>query len=361
MRRIRVVQQGTDLTATGGLTSELKSLSNSSLNEKYEMIPMILPKMHRMVNWPDFIFYYRFLKRTKPDIVQIRGAQIDGLNAQLAARLVPGVKILLCVHGMFSELVYMNPIKKYIHTNIIEPIIFHMCDGISCVYRKGEERKQIVKYRKKLLPFVYNRMPEHIILTTEQKKTIRRHYGIPEEAVVGVFCGRITIEKGLSYLLKAFVEMKDRWPDLFHALIVGDGAYLDEFKSGINENGLSDYVHCIGALKDVKPVLGASDFFIMPSLHENHSIALLEALAADLPCIATDVGGNGEIIHDGIEGMLCKPFSSSELESCIYKIVMDKDRRIQYSKNIMGNEYYLFSNEAVDRQLDNVYQILLRK
>ena len=56
MKRIKVVQQGTDLNAIGGLTSEFKNLQSSSLNEKYEMIPMVLPKLHRMVNWKDFKF-----------------------------------------------------------------------------------------------------------------------------------------------------------------------------------------------------------------------------------------------------------------------------------------------------------------
>lgn len=358
--RIKVVQQATDLSAIGGLSSEFKSLTQSSLNTKYEMIPMVLPKVHRMINLKDIKFYYDFLKKTKPDIVQIRGAQIDGLNAQIAARLVPGIRILVCVHGMFSELVYLNPLKKYIHTHIIEPIIFNMCDGISCVYKKGNDRKQLAKFNKKLLPYVYNRMPDHMSSTLETTKDWRAKYSISEDAVVGVFCGRFSREKGLAYLADAFLEMKMTWPNQLHFLMVGDGDYLEEFKNRIENAGLAGFIHCVGAMSDVKPFLAGSDFFIMPSLHENHSISLLEALAADLPCIATDVGGNSEIVHDGIEGILCNPYSTDDLKNSIIRM-LDENIRNNYKKNIVQNSYPQFSNKEVDKQLDRVYEILLEK
>jgi glycosyltransferase involved in cell wall biosynthesis len=361
MTKVKIVQQGTDLSAIGGLSSEFKRLSESSLNDKYDMIPMVLPKVHRMVNLSDIRYYYSFLKKVKPDIVQIRGAQIDGLNAQIAARMVPGIKVLVCVHGMFSELVYLSPIKKMIHTYIVEPIIFRLCDGISCVYQKGNERKQLRKYRGKLLPYVYNRMPDRIETTPEQRMKTRHECNIPENAIVGVFCGRFGREKGLTYLLDALKNMKDRWPQNFHMLMIGDGEYLSEFKQAIKSQGMSSTVHCVGAREDVKPLLSASDFFIMPSLHENHSIALLEAMAAGLPCIATDVGGNSEIVRNGIEGILCKPFDSKELEENIIQMVLNHGVREEFSNNILKNKFEQFSPTAVDKQLDLVYQLLLRK
>lgn len=355
-----IVQQATDLSAIGGTTSEFKALETSKLSEKYDIVPMILPKVHKKVNLQDIRFYYDFLKKVRPDIVQIRGAAVDGLNAQIAARLVRGTKILVCVHGMFSELVYMAPIKKAIHEHIVEPIIFNLCDGISCVYANGNDRKQLQKYKKKLLPFVYNRMPQRIVATPEQSSTIREQYSIPSDAVVGVFCGRFGREKGLTYLLEAFESMRDNWPEAFHALMIGDGEYLAEFKQAIESQGLSKAVHCVGAQNDVKPLLAASDFFIMPSLHENHSIALLEAMAAGLPCVATDVGGNSEIVRNGIEGILCKPYDAKTLEENIRQMVLHQEEREKFRNNILENKFEQFSSTAVDKQMDLVYQLLLK-
>lgn len=356
-----IVQQATDLSAIGGTTSEFKALETSKLSEKYDIVPMILPKVHKKVNLQDIRFYYDFLKKVRPDIVQIRGAAVDGLNAQIAARLVRGTKILVCVHGMFSELVYMAPIKKAIHEHIVEPIIFNLCDGISCVYANGNDRKQLQKYKKKLLPYVYNRMPQIEEISSEEKNDIRNDLGIPKDAIVGLYCGRFNKEKGLSYLLNAFQSMKDVWPDRLHILMLGDGDYLPEFKSQIAESGLTDRVHCAGAKQNVHPYLRVSDFFVMPSLHENHSIALLEALAAELPVISTDVGGNGEIVRDGIEGILIPAADSEKLKEAILKMSTNSELRDTCKKEIKKNNYLQFSNEYVDKQLDMVYQQMLSR
>ena len=360
-RKPIIVQQATDLSAIGGTTSEFKALEASRLSQKYDIVPMVLQKVHRKVNFQDVRFYYRFLKKIRPDIVQVRGAAVDGLNAQIAARLIPGTKILICVHGMFSELVYMSPVKRAIHQYIIEPIIFHMCDGISCVYAKGDERKQLRKYKDKILPYVYNRMPVIGDITQEEKINIRNELGIPEDAVLGLYCGRFNKEKGLSYLLDALQMMQDSWPEQLHILLLGNGDYLPEFKSRCNEYGLASRVHCIGAKQNVHPYLRVSDFFIMPSLHENHSISLLEALAAGLPVISTDVGGNGEIIRDGIEGILVPAADSLKLEEAILKMGSNTEIRETYKKSIRGNRYPQFSNEDIDRRLDIVYQKLLSR
>lgn len=356
-----IVQQATDLSAIGGTTSEFNALKESSLSEKYEIVPMVLPKVHKKISLQDIQFYYDFLKKTRPDIVQIRGAAVDGLNAQIAARMVPGTKILVCVHGMFSELVYMSPIKRMMHEHIVEPIIFHMCDGISCVYKKGDERHQLKKYKSKLLPYVYNRMPCIEDIPSEDKAALRRELRIPAEAVVGVYCGRFNKEKGLSYLLDAFQLMKEVWPENLHLLMIGDGDYRKEFSERCADIGISEKVHCIGAKQNVHPYLRISDFFIMPSLHENHSIALLEALAADLPVVSTDVGGNGEIVRDGIEGILIPSADSKKLGDAILKISNDEELRKAFKNNIAKSTYPQFSNASVDAQLDSVYQKMLSK
>lgn len=360
LKKVKIVQQATDLTMIGGTTTEFLAMKNSMLNEKYELVPMVLPKVHKKVNLQDILFYYKFLKKERPDIVQIRGAAVDGLNAQIAAKLVPGTKVLLCVHGMFSELVYISRIKRMIHRYIIEPIIFMLSDGISSVYCAGNTRQQLKIAKKKLLPHVYNRIPDYSSYDSEKlRNQIRNELGFSNSEVVGVFCGRFTREKGLSYLLDAFVDMESTWPLGFKCLLLGDGDYLNEFKTVIECKGLSEYVVCVGAKKNVHEYLLASDFMIMPSLHENHSISLLEAISAKLPCVSTDVGGNKEIIHDGIEGVLVPPADSAALKSAIIAMIQNVSLREKFRTNIINTQYSEFTNGAVDDQLDKIYQLML--
>lgn len=362
MKKPVIMQQGTDLSALGGTTSEFNAFKNTKLTDKYEFVPMVLPKVHRKVNFQDISFYYKKIRETKPDIVQIRGAAVDGLNAQIAAKLVPGTKVLLCVHGMFSELVYMSKLKRFVHEKILEPIIFSMADGISCVHESGAQRKQFNHVKRKMLPHIYNRMPDYSGYDRDQQREkVLKEFALGNDSVIGVFCGRFTKEKGLEYLATAFEEMAAAWPENFVCVMIGDGDYREEFTSRMERAGLNEKVRCIGPRTNVPEYLFASDFMIMPSLHENHSISLLEAVASKLPVISTNVGGNPEIVRDGIEGKLCDPADAQALKNLIVEFASNRALRTELKEKMNIEKYEQFSNQAVDQQLDQVLTLMLNK
>ena len=85
----------------------------------------------------------------------------------------------------------------------------------------------------------------------------------------------------------------------------------------------------------------------------------MEALAAELPVVSTDVGGNGEIVRDGIEGILIPAADSEKLKEAILKMSCNSEIRDACKKAIEKNSYLQFSNEYVDKQLDTVYQLML--
>ena len=354
-KRIRVMQQVLNPSSYGGVSTEFRALEKSQLNDEFEFIPLILKDFHAGLNLKDIMFYYRQIKREKPEIVQIRGAAIDGLNAEIAAKMVRGTKILLCVHGMYSDFVYYNPIKHFIARYIIEPLSFTLADGISCVYKECSQRENFKHFQKKIVPFVYNRLPSFKENIKSGRQACRANYEIPSEAIVGIFCGRITKEKGLTYLLRAFHLMKESWKDCLHFLIVGEGSYLQEFKEAVNRYSvLREHVHFTGGQRNVSDILASADFFVLPSLHENHSIALLEAVAMELPCIVTDVGGNKEIIKDRKFGLVIEPYNAHQLEAAITKMC-DKQQRDEFVNNIRESKFEEFSNATVDAQLKSAY------
>lgn len=362
MKKVKIMQQALNPNGLGGVSAEFRALEKSGLSNEFEFIPLILKDYHKGISLRDIYFYYKKIKEENPDIVQIRGAAIDGLNAEIAAKLVRKTKILLCIHGMYSDFVYYNLIKHLIARYIIEPLCFFLADGISCVYKSCEKRKNFKLFKKKMVPFVYNRIPDYSEINVDKdRKEIRQKYSIPENAFVGIFCGRITKEKGLTYLADALLSLADDWNNMLHILIVGDGSYMEEFQKTIkSKDSLKDYVHFTGMQKDVVPMLGASDFFIMPSLHENHSIALLEAIAMKLPCIVTNVGGNKEIVKNKKFGLVISPYNTKEIEDAIKKM-SDKECRNLFVNNIKKYNFVEFSNEYVDRQLKNAYMHLLKK
>lgn len=359
MDKIRVLQQYMEVGDIGGLRSDFFALTKrSSLNSKYEFIPMVLKDYHHGVNFQDIKFYYKKVKETRPDIVHIRGAGVESINAVIGAKLAASGKILVTVHGMYSDLIFYNAIKKWICKHIIEKTIFSLADGISCVCRTTTERKRFDKYSAKMLPFVYNRMPQYTQISDVEREATRQLYDIPHNAKIGIYVGRVTREKGLSYLTEAFKKLDCEWPEELFFLVVGDGDYLTKMKNDCCLLRHNKNIIFLGQQSDVKKFLLLSDFFVLPSLHENLSIAVLEACAAGLPCLVTSVGGNMEIIEDHVTGIVIPPASPDAI--CAGLLDMCNEKVYPTMKDgILKYDFSAFSDVNVDAQLNQVYEKIL--
>ena len=357
MSRIKVLHQVLDPTGSGGVSAEFRALDNSLLSKDHDFESMILYHPHKWINLRDIYFYYKHIVNEKPDIIHIRGAAADGLNAIIAARVYGKAKILVVVHGMVSDSVYISKIKRWVYRNIVEYLSFTLCDGISCVCERISQRDYFKKYKEKMLPYVYNRMPsfddsKYLIYRSE----IRKEYDIKDDDVVFAYIGRLSREKGLDILFEALDIIHDDLPDNFVLLIVGGGDY---------------YQHCVDMYSDcsyrvvftdnqsnTERFFRAADVFISPSLHENHSIALLEACSAALPCVVTDCGGNRETISNGQTGIIVPVGDAYQLSLAIKKMLDPKNREF-YRCNLKHYDFSDFSDEACDRALDNVYKMLM--
>jgi glycosyltransferase involved in cell wall biosynthesis len=109
-------------------------------------------------------------------------------------------------------------------------------------------------------------------------------------------------------------------------VLVGDGALRGELESHATALGLAGRVHFLGDRGDVPELLQGMEVFALSSLTEGYSIALLEACACALPIVATKVGGNGEIVRDGINGLLVAPSDVEALASAMLSLLRDAPR-----------------------------------
>lgn len=358
MKRIKILHQVLDPSGIGGVSSEFRSLKVSSLSDKYDIHTMVLIEPHRGINLHDIKFYYKHICEYKPDIVHIRGAALDGLNAVIAAKLYGKTKIFVAVHGMYSDIVYISRLKKWISKNIVERLIFTLCDGISCVCKNVTDRSYFNRYRKKMLPFVYNRIPK---FNNEQSLTnrtlIRNNYNINEADIVFAFIGRISKEKGIDDMFAALDSITELLPENFTLLIVGNGDYFERTKEFCKNKPYK--IVFAGYQSNVEVFYHASDVFILPSLHENHSISLLEACAANLPCIVTDCGGNAETIVNNQTGLIVPVGDISAMSQALLKM-LDEEFRKKCINNQMREDYEKFSNSSCDKALDFAYKTLLK-
>jgi glycosyltransferase involved in cell wall biosynthesis len=141
--------------------------------------------------------------------------------------------------------------------------------------------------------------------------------GVGEGPLI-VTTARLAHQKGLVYLLEAASSL----PGVTFA-IVGDGPQRGELEGLANSLGLNGRVHFVGQQTDIGAWLASADIFVLPSLFEGMPLSVLEAMAAGLPVVATDVGGTNEIIENEESGLLVAPANSAALGQAIRRLIGD--------------------------------------
>jgi len=146
----------------------------------------------------------------------------------------------------------------------------------------------------------------------------------PATQIVG-FVGRLNWAKDLPTLIRAFATLRRRGRDAALALI-GDGSLRAELERLAASEGVADRVVFLGDRSDVRTLLPGLDVFAMSSVSEGYSIALLEASASALPIVATDVGGNAEIVRDGSSGRIVKAGDPAAFAEALEDVLADPRR-----------------------------------
>jgi len=140
--------------------------------------------------------------------------------------------------------------------------------------------------------------------------------------------GRLNWAKDFFTLLDAFKLLFSKFQNI-ELVIAGGGSLQDDLISYSKK--LDICVRFLGDTENVNPVLEEIDIFVSSSVSEGYSIALLEACASGIPIVATNVGGNSEIVQEGINGMLVEKKNAVELSNCIEKLIVNRGLRQKYS------------------------------
>lgn len=145
----------------------------------------------------------------------------------------------------------------------------------------------------------------------------------PETRLVG-FVGRLNWAKDLPTMVAAFARVCARRDDVA-LVLVGEGEERAGIESAIKDAGIANRVFLLGDRSDVPALLPAFSIFAMSSVSEGYSIALLEACASALPIVTTRVGGNGEIVTDGVNGLVVPPQDPEAMAAALIRLLDDPD------------------------------------
>ena len=192
---------------------------------------------------------------------------------------------------------------------------------------------------------------------TEHSLQLRRHFNLPPLGRLVGTVARLAPQKGVSCFLRAAAIL---CPDTSTSFVVaGDGPLRETLASEAQTLGLAERVFFLGHREDIPLLLQALDIFVLPSLTEGTPLSLLEAMAAGLPVIATEVGGIPEMIRHGVTGLLVPPNRPAAMASAVQLLLENSELARGMGRAGRARVEQCFSlQHMVDSTIEQYQQIL---
>jgi len=300
----------------------------------------------------------RLCRHIRPAILHSRN--ISGLDALLPARLA-GVRY--CVHGEHGWDVndlHGNRWKPAMLRRIHAPLVDHYITVSKHLERYLAMRVGISTTR---ISQIYNGVDTDRFSASSQKPTAVLPSHFPKQGLVVIgTVGRIQPVKDQATLIRAFAELLRMAPDLTTHLrlaIIGDGPLLAGLRDLAKSLGIAELIWLPGALSNIPEILRVLDVFVLPSLSEGISNTVLEAMASGLPVVATNVGGNPELVDHQLTGLLVPPSDPVAMAEGIRSYLLDRSKLLSHGQAGLMKVQSRFSMDAMVRGYLALYDSLL--
>ena len=306
-----------------------------------------LPAARNGVDYLAFWKLYKILRDERPHIIHTHNTQ-PFAEGSLAAFLA-GVPV--CIHTEHGR--QFPDKKRYM---LAERFFSYYVDQIIAV--SDSAKKDLVEYEKirpDKIQVIMNGIDGDKYTVNIDRNRKLKDLGIDNryDFILG-FVGRLSPEKGLTYLLKAMRLVVDKYPAAL-LLIAGEGVLLGDLRKETEQLNLNNNIMFLGPRSDIPEIMKLLDIFVLPSLREGLPLVLLEAAAASLPIVATDVGGNKEIVTDGLNGFLVKPEDEQSLFRAIEYFIINEEMRKHYGQHSFDAFGNRFSIDSMMQAYEDIY------
>jgi glycosyltransferase involved in cell wall biosynthesis len=215
----------------------------------------------------------------------------------IARARVPGGRLVFTEHGRLSD----GP--PSLKRRLVNPVLGRAGAAMFAVSSALRDSMRAEGYPADRITVVPNGIDAGPRPAPSDRAAARRRLGLsPDHLVVGTIA-RLNPVKDLGTLIRAFADFR-RIAENATLVIIGDGEERAQLESAVRDAALADDVLFLGERDDARALLPAFDVFANSSISEGVSLTILEAMAAELPVVATRVGGTPEVIEDGLTGLL---------------------------------------------------------
>jgi glycosyltransferase involved in cell wall biosynthesis len=328
--------------------------SSQWLEKDFDICPLYIVKVKSFKHPVSFFRLWRFakfLQKEKVDIVQthFRDANIAGI---ISGKLA-GVKKIISTRRNIG----------YWHNRLEVVILKFLNQWVAKFVANSEYARirasKIEGIRLEKIEVIYNFLNLEMFKRDGdwRGEKLKESLGTSNECPVVTMVANLRPVKGVDVFLKSARLVLDSAPGI-NFIVVGEGEERKRLESICQQLKLDSSVKLIGAASDIIPLLRASDIGVLSSNSESLSNAIIEYMAAGLPVICTDVGGNRELVQDGLNGFLVPSGDPKRLADAIVRLVNDPELRLRMGRESRQRVKLLFDFEKAVKDYEAFYMKL---
>ena len=292
----------------------------------------------------------KLIKTEQYDLVHTHTPVASAL-VRLACRKLPGVKVYYTAHGFHFHT--GAPLKNWLLYYPVERLLAPCTDLLITINAEDYERARASLRAKKVVLIPGVGLDTAAVSETRIDRAAKRaELGIPETDSVLLSVGELNGNKNHIAVLRALARLKD---SSVTYVICGRGGEAARLMKYVCRHGLTDKVRLLGFRTDVLEMYQLADVFVHPSFREGLPVSLMEAMAAGLPCIVSDIRGNSDLIENGKGGLLCRPDDDAGLADAVRRLVTDRAAAAALGRH-NAEAVRRFNLEAVLSDIAAVYE-----
>jgi glycosyltransferase involved in cell wall biosynthesis len=313
----------------------------------------------------------KILKQEQPDVIHLNSSKIGGLGAvavKIKNIISPRLelktrrpRVIFTIHG----LPHLEP-RSFIYRQIIKlstwiSIALSHKTIMVCEHDQLQInnwlfiQNKLTKIHNGIAPFLtQSKTDSHKLLKDISASSVRNFPKINSTFVIGAI-SELHKNKGLLYLIEALAMLQNKGFNFF-CIIIGEGEERSGIELLIKHYSLEDKVLMTGYIKNASQYLKAFDVLVLPSLKEGSPYVLLEAGLAEVPVVASFVGGVQEIIKHKKTGMICRPADAKNIADALITLMTNREKRSIFSSALTEHIKEQYSLHRMLKQTLQVYE-----
>jgi glycosyltransferase involved in cell wall biosynthesis len=303
------------------------------------------------------------MREFRPDILHTHTAKAGAIG-RTAALLAGADRPKLVVHTFHGHVLrgYFNPVAARAFLQV-ERALARSTDALIAV--SPEVRDDLVELgvapaKRIAVVRLGLDLDARTSASPDARPRVRKRLGVRDDAFLVGWLGRMTEVKQVDCLLRAFAALRRRGVDA-ELVLVGDGPLRGQLERLAEELGIHDRCRFVGYIEEVGALYAAFDAVALTSANEGTPVTLIEALAAGVPVVATDVGGVRDVVADGRSGFLVQAADAEGVGAALERLARDPALRARFGETGRASARQRYSVPRLVDDLDTLYRTLLEQ